>query len=137
MKLNYLLVSTLISSLSFSSLWAMGPTEGDEVLKHTKIKPSLEGLPKPLLGYIFSFLDDERELGRMALVSKKVKKVSELPNLWQRFGYDSHDEVRSPLFTITNTSGIDMPNFAYLSIVYKRPQNYDPENSIEIKDFKL
>jgi|GEM_PF-4824499 len=93
------LSGALMATLTPSIIWGMDTQEDQKCA-------SINRVPKHVLGYIFSFLDQPTELGRLALVSKKWKEVSEMDIRWKRFGVESKKEfaefMKSPAITILN-----------------------------------
>ena len=55
----------------------------------------LEELPNELLVYIFSFLPTSRDIVKLRYVSRKIRGISQVPSLWNKFlwpWYSKHDE---------------------------------------------
>jgi len=98
---NLALFGALIATLTPSIIWGMANEEDKKCT-------SINRLPKSVLGYIFSFIDQPTELGRLALVSKRWKEVSEMDIRWKRFGVESKKEfekfMKSHAIAILNKS---------------------------------
>lgn len=98
------LSGAFIASLTPSIIWSMDTQEDQRCAPINRV-------PKQVLGHSFSFIDQPTPLGRLSLVSKTWKEVSEMDIHWKRFGVESKKEfakfMKSPAINIFNELPIE------------------------------